>query len=157
VAANAAPASRTRHISAESRCDFIASLLRTEPWEGADFARGDEQRGSVLEPILCSRTVSIEQRMQCRTFAAESFARGRGNTLTRSMWPLNEESEPYGISAEDDLNAGKHILTITLDDPPFAVALIAGDFVYCLRSSLDHLAWQRDVIEVNNLPPWCSR
>jgi hypothetical protein len=89
VAANADPTSRTRHISAESRCDFIASLLKTELWEGADFARGNEQRGNVLEPILCGGTVSIEQRMQCRTFAAESFARGRRNTLTRSMWPLN--------------------------------------------------------------------
>jgi hypothetical protein len=40
------------------------------------------------------------------------------------------------------VNAGKHILTITLDDPPFAVGLIAGDFLCCLRSSLDHLDWQ---------------
>jgi hypothetical protein len=60
------------------------------------------------------------------------------------------------ISAEDDLNTGKHILTITLDDLPFAVALIAGDFLCCLRSSLDHLAWQRDVIDANRLPPWGS-
>jgi hypothetical protein len=58
VAANAAPASRTRHISAESRCDSIASLLKTELWEGADFARGDEQRGNVLKPILCGGAVS---------------------------------------------------------------------------------------------------
>jgi hypothetical protein len=64
VAANAAPASRTRHISAESRCDSIASLLKTELWEGADFARGDEQRSDVLKPILCGGAVSMEQRMQ---------------------------------------------------------------------------------------------
>ena len=66
VAANAAPASRTRHISAESRCDSIASLLKTELWEGADFARGNEQRGNVLEPILCGGAMSMERIAQSR-------------------------------------------------------------------------------------------
>ena len=60
VAANADPTSRTRHISAESRCDFIASLLKTERWEGADFARGMSRGGDVLKAIPCGRTVSME-------------------------------------------------------------------------------------------------
>jgi hypothetical protein len=53
------------------------------------------------------------------------------------MWPLNLRGiGAYGISAEDDLNAGEHILTITLDDPPFAVALIAGDFPLLLLPAI---------------------
>ena len=38
------------------------------------------------------------------------------------------------------------MITIELEDPPFEAALIAGDFICCLRSSLDYLAWQLAVI-----------
>src|SRR5216683_2756421 len=51
-------------------------------------------------------------------------------------------SEPYTISAEDDLERGHYVLTVKTNSPPFSLALIAGDFISCLRSSLDHLAWQ---------------
>lgn len=55
---------------------------------------------------------------------------------------LFSKSDPYRISAQDDLERGQYIITVRLDEPPVRLALIAGDFIGCLRSSLDYLAWQ---------------
>jgi hypothetical protein len=52
------------------------------------------------------------------------------------------DSKPYRFSQADDLERQEHVMTIELTDPPFEAALIAGDFICCLRSSLDYLAWQ---------------
>jgi hypothetical protein len=52
------------------------------------------------------------------------------------------ESNPYRMFTQDDLESGQYIVTVWLDEPPVRLALLAGDFICCLRSSLDHLAWQ---------------
>lgn len=55
-----------------------------------------------------------------------------------------QQSNQYEISTEDDTQNGLYIIRIK--HPPILQALpavlTAGDFISCLRSSLDHLAWQ---------------
>jgi hypothetical protein len=55
---------------------------------------------------------------------------------------LWRESQAKAPSAYDDLERGEHIIEFRPPDLDIRVALIAGDFISCLRSSLDHLAWQ---------------
>jgi hypothetical protein len=45
---------------------------------------------------------------------------------------------------QDDIERGEHIIEFRppISDKDVEMALIAGDFVCCLRASLDHLAWQ---------------
>jgi hypothetical protein len=52
------------------------------------------------------------------------------------------QSKPYRISSQDDLEAGEWVITIEMEDPPLLLGLVAGDFICCLRSSLEWLAWQ---------------
>ena len=53
---------------------------------------------------------------------------------------LGGDPKPYSVSTEDDLDAGEYVIRFDLEPPPIDLALIAGDFVACLRGSLDHLA-----------------
>lgn len=54
-----------------------------------------------------------------------------------------EKSQPYRISAHDDAERGKYVVEIRINsDIPDAIGLLAGDFICCLRASLDYLAWQ---------------
>jgi hypothetical protein len=52
------------------------------------------------------------------------------------------ESKPYRIMFKDDLERQEYKLIVEMDDPPLDAALIAGDFICCLRSLLDHIVWQ---------------
>jgi len=50
------------------------------------------------------------------------------------------ESKAYEISRRDDLDTGEHIITIKFEVPPiWPIGAVLGDFLCCLRSSLDHL------------------
>jgi hypothetical protein len=52
------------------------------------------------------------------------------------------ESKPYTVSTQDDFDAGKHIITLDFQPAPiWPIGAIAGDFISCLRSSLDHLVY----------------
>lgn len=51
------------------------------------------------------------------------------------------ESEPCGIVREDDLKKRKHIIHFRIKSIPEKIPLVVGDFLYCLRSSLDQLVW----------------
>jgi hypothetical protein len=51
------------------------------------------------------------------------------------------ESKPYTVFREDDTKHQLHIVRFHLEDPPDAIPLIVGDFLYCLRASLDQLIW----------------
>lgn len=51
-------------------------------------------------------------------------------------------SEPFEIYLYDDVRKHECKLLIKMGELPFEAALIAGDFICCLRSSLDYLAWQ---------------
>jgi len=46
-------------------------------------------------------------------------------------------SKPYTVTAEDDFDAGRYVVIIKPNVVPDEVALIAGDFFYCLRCALD--------------------
>jgi|ERR1700688_364019 len=54
------------------------------------------------------------------------------------------KSNKYVITTQDDLENGWYVIRFQLpyDDRSFTIALMAGDFIACLRSCLDHLAWQ---------------
>lgn len=54
------------------------------------------------------------------------------------------QSEKLTVTTEDDLQNGFYIVSAKFLTNPdqFVIALIAGDFVSRLRSSLDHLVWQ---------------
>ncbi len=54
------------------------------------------------------------------------------------------EANKCRISTQDDLENGWHVIRCQIphDARIFEAALIAGDFIHCLRSCLDHLAWQ---------------
>ncbi len=49
-------------------------------------------------------------------------------------------SEPYEIKSYDDLERQEYVRTFRLFDVPDDISLIAGDALYCLRSSLDQVA-----------------
>jgi len=70
---------------------------------------------------------------------------------------INEfrESESYRYSAEENLQTSEYIITIVFDEPPLPLSLIVGDFICCLRSALDHLAWQLALL--TTLPKFPSR
>ncbi len=51
------------------------------------------------------------------------------------------EDEPISFKREDDLTNQHHLIRIKIKAVPDKITLIAGDFLYCLRSSLDQLVW----------------
>jgi len=51
------------------------------------------------------------------------------------------EDEPISFKRDDDLVKQKHNIRIKIKSVPDKITLIAGDFLYCLRSSLDQLVW----------------
>lgn len=54
-----------------------------------------------------------------------------------------EKSEPYRVSTYDDMESGKYVVEIRVaPNIPDQIGLLAGDFICCLRASLDYLAWQ---------------
>jgi hypothetical protein len=57
--------------------------------------------------------------------------------------------KPYAFSEYDDLEHQRYVRKYTIHDVPAPAALIAGDFVHCLRSALDHIAWQLALLEVD--------
>lgn len=64
------------------------------------------------------------------------------DTLQEQVRLFTDDPETYRITAYDDLEAGQYVLTIDFDGPPTMLGPIAGDFIGCTRSALDHLAWQ---------------
>ena len=54
-----------------------------------------------------------------------------------------KESKTHRITTEDDIQGGWYIIKIEFIAPfPFHLAMVAGDFICCLRSCLDHLIWE---------------
>ena len=51
------------------------------------------------------------------------------------------ESKPHRFSTERDIKNQRYIVRLKLGQPPDSFPLIVGDFLYCLRSSLDQLVW----------------
>ncbi len=54
------------------------------------------------------------------------------------------KGKTYRFSPEDDIERGEYVLTFTTADskPPLLCAMVAGEFVGCLRSSLEYLVFQ---------------
>lgn len=62
------------------------------------------------------------------------------------------EKHADSLIPPDDLEGREYVVEIRPPDADIRLALIAGDFVCCLRSALDHLAWQL-AATVNPDPP----
>ena len=53
------------------------------------------------------------------------------------------DSDPYEMGENENLETGQRELVVTRADPvPDDLALISGDVIHNLRSTLDHLIWQ---------------
>lgn len=64
---------------------------------------------------------------------------------------LFRESKSHNITVYEDLENRWFTVKFEFrEDPPIQLALIAGDFVCCLRSCLDHLTWQLATITTAN-------
>jgi len=73
------------------------------------------------------------------------------DTLSEFMKFWDKE-QAESISSYDDLERGEYVVELRPCELDLRVALIAGDFVCCLRSSLDHLAWQLAALNANGIP-----
>src|ERR1035438_7027168 len=60
----------------------------------------------------------------------------------RNSLDLFRKSKPVTVFRNENLKSGRYEIRIKIADPPDETALILGDFLYCLRSSLDQIAWQ---------------
>jgi hypothetical protein len=71
------------------------------------------------------------------------WAKRHLDVLTEYVIKFQAENH-YTLTTEEDAANGLFIITTRVphNDMVFTIALIMGDFVNCLRSSLDHLAWQ---------------
>lgn len=58
------------------------------------------------------------------------------------------DSHPHHFSTEENLTSNEWIVTASITLPPVVISLIAGDFIACLRSSLDYLVWQLACLKV---------
>lgn len=56
------------------------------------------------------------------------------------------EGEAYTISTKDDFESGEYVVRLDVGLHLVNIELIAGDFVACLRSSLDYLAYALTLI-----------
>src|SRR5215469_14996221 len=63
------------------------------------------------------------------------------------------ESEPIRVSREDDIQNQRHIIRLHVKNIPDVFALIVGDCLYCLRSSLDQLVWALSKL-TTDYPKW---
>lgn len=70
------------------------------------------------------------------------WAKKHLDALHEHVGVLAKKVDSHNIFTYDDLEASEYVVKIVLDPADFDAALIAGDFVSCLRSSLDYLAWQ---------------
>jgi hypothetical protein len=62
------------------------------------------------------------------------------------------QTDPYGIRVEDDPKTGDKIQRVEIrSQTPADLPLVAGEVIYHLRSTLDHLVWQ--LVEANGGTP----
>lgn len=78
------------------------------------------------------------------------WAKRHLDVLTEYILKFQAENH-YTLTTEEDTANGLFIITtrVSHNDMVFTIALIMGDFVNCLRSSLDHLAWQLALFSKN--------
>ena len=55
-------------------------------------------------------------------------------------------SDTYRVSEKDDLETGEYVIEVGLEAVHVHTGMILGDFLNCLRGSLDHLAFQLTMI-----------
>ncbi len=50
--------------------------------------------------------------------------------------------EPYIVIRKDDVEKGRHTRRTEMKGNDPVMAMLLGEFLYCLRSGLDQMAWQ---------------
>jgi hypothetical protein len=62
------------------------------------------------------------------------------------------ETERCRVSANEELERSQYVLNVSIPsgDAQLPLAMIAGDFISCLRSTLDHVAWQLATLTTPN-------
>jgi hypothetical protein len=67
------------------------------------------------------------------------WAKRHLNFLHRGVWRFLRHNA-YRVETEDDLEAGQYVVRLKVGPVNDVLGLVAGDFLSCLRASLDHLA-----------------
>lgn len=70
----------------------------------------------------------------------------------RERLRLFAESGPCRVFRKDDIKKRVHLIRFEVKDPPHKVALVVGDFLYCLRSSLDQLVFALALHNTSSYP-----
>ena len=60
------------------------------------------------------------------------------------------EDKPYTERRYDDLEHSRHVISVEQHVTPDPPGILVGEFAYCVRSALDHLAWQLALITTDN-------
>ena len=63
------------------------------------------------------------------------------------------ESNPYSITEQDNPDRTQHVFIISPRASNEEIALTVGDFINCLRASLDQLAWNLVNLFPSTIPP----
>ena len=58
----------------------------------------------------------------------------------------------YTITKQDNAKKMRHFIRLEVKPIPPLLAMLAGEFAYCIRSGLDQLAWQLALINVKGRP-----
>ena len=58
--------------------------------------------------------------------------------------------EPYSVTDEDDLEHGRYIRRFYYKPIPVIIPMRLEEFIYCLRSGLDNLAWQLALLKTDS-------
>ena len=62
------------------------------------------------------------------------------------------DSSPYVIARFDNLESGRHVVSVKMNDVSDRTAILAGDFVHNLRCALDHAVFSLAVYATGNIP-----
>jgi hypothetical protein len=62
------------------------------------------------------------------------------------------EGKPYTIKRFDDIETGRHIITVQMKDVSDRTAILAGDCVHNLRCALDHAVFSLAIYATGNIP-----
>jgi hypothetical protein len=67
----------------------------------------------------------------------------------------NSKPKHHKVTGDEDLERSEYVMRFTNipQDVPLPLAMIAGDFIACVRASLDHVAWQLAASTVSDPSP----
>lgn len=94
---------------------------------------------------MCNAEAEYDERMPLRIGLAHTKLKiGRAYLHFEELKRVEAEyrEHAYSITRHDDKSNGIHRVAIEQAVTPDKLGALPGEFAYCLRSALDHLAWQ---------------